>query len=178
MKTYVIFLCICLTLLVGCAMPTDNDSNDIQPVLTQPAITTPQVAEPSRSMPETTTERGQESRVTEDENTTEETETVNDTPQIDWDSVVTEINRRLYEVGCATYNERYFRDRKAYDSPEVECDYYYYQLGLDFTTTRVDRYDDRGANHWYTHYELAHTMENVNKVCEFLGIEPQDLGIH
>lgn len=179
MKTYAIFLCVYLTLLVGCKMPTNNDSNDFKTVLIQPAITTPQVSGSYRSMPETTTEIGQENCTAENRSTTEETESevVNNTPQIEWDSVVTEINRRLYEIGCATYNDRFFKNRKAYDSPEVECDYYYYQLGLDFTTIRVDRYDDRGANHWYTHYELAHTMENVNKVCEFLGIKPQDLGL-
>lgn len=184
MKINIIFLCIGL-LFIGCSMPVNNDSNSFQPtVRTQPAITTPQDSTQSRVVPVDATNKTD--TYTETENSTEESgsetvpenDTEDNTLQIDWDSVIAEINRRLYVLGCNNYNDRYFRDRKEYDCPEVECDVYYMQMqGLEYTRTMIDRFTENGGNHWYFHYELAHTMENLNIVCDFLGIELSDLGI-
>ncbi|WP_027728877.1 hypothetical protein [Treponema sp. C6A8] len=96
--------------------------------------------------------------------------------EIDWDKTISKINNLLFELGCTVYNDRFFKDRKKFIHPEIECSIYYPKIeGLEYTTTTIDRPDGNGCNYWYYHYELSHTTENIERIAKFLGKNQEEL---
>jgi hypothetical protein len=135
--------------------PTDSVDHTDEPTVTEPTTNEPATDEPATSEP-----------------TTEEPAV----KVIDWEKTIANTDKLLFEKGCAIYNDDFFKNKKAFAHPEIERSTFYPKVeGLEYTTTQIDRPAADGCNYWYFHYELKHTTENLQRLCNYLGVSQESV---
>ena len=169
-----------LSVLALCSCEMNTDDDNYLPVSTPTENVkkrggNSEVVDHTNEPTEPTTTEPTTNEPTTDEPTTNEP-TVTE-PTIDWDKTIAKTDEKLYEKGCAIYNDTFFKDKKAFAHPEIERSTFYPKIeGLEYTTTQIDRPAEDGCNYWYYHYELKQTLENIGRICNYLGIS-QDIVI-